>query len=59
VGLACLTVERSSMPGLAEAWALRRQQRARGRANASRALVSGWSMARWFLPGSRVRGVAG
>ena len=57
VGLACLTVERSSMPGLAEAWALRRQQRARGRANASRALVSGWSMARWFLPGSRVRRV--
>ena len=52
---ACLTVERSSAPGLGEAWALRRQQRARGRANASRALVSGWRVARWFLPGCRVR----
>ena len=54
---ACLTVERSSAPGLSEAWALRRQQRARGRANASRALVSGWLVARWFLPGHRVRKV--
>jgi GT2 family glycosyltransferase len=58
VGVGCLTVERSSMPGLSEAWALRRQQRARGRANASRALVSGWGVARWFLPGCRVRRVA-
>jgi len=55
VALACLTVERSSLPGLQEAWALRRQQRGRGRANASRALVSGWQVARWFLPGGRVR----
>jgi len=53
---ACLTVERSSAPGLSEAWALRRQQRARGRANASRALVTGWSMVRWFIPSGRVRG---
>ena len=57
VAVACLTVERSSASGLAEAWALRRQQRARGRANASRALVSGWLVARWFLPGGRVRRV--
>ncbi len=55
---ACLTVERSSMPGLSEAWALRRQQRARGAANASRALVSGWRVALWFLPGGRVRRMA-
>ncbi len=52
---ACLTVERSSWPGLAEAWALRRQQRQRGRGNARRATESGWSLARWFLPGRRVR----
>lgn len=57
VTLACLTVERASLPGLQEAWALRRQQRARGRANSSRALVSGWRVARWFLPGGRVRRV--
>jgi GT2 family glycosyltransferase len=57
VTLACLTLERASLPGLQEAWALRRQQRARGRANSSRALVSGWGMARWFLPGGRVRTV--
>jgi len=55
VVLACLTVERSSLPALAEAFALRRQQRARGRANASRATASGWRTARWFLPGGRVR----
>jgi GT2 family glycosyltransferase len=55
VAAACLTVERSSWPGLAEAWALRRQQRARGRANASSALVSGWRVASWFLPGGRTR----
>lgn len=57
VTLACLTVERASMPGLKEAWALRPQQQARGRANASRALVSGWQVARWFLPGGHVRRV--
>jgi GT2 family glycosyltransferase len=57
VVLACLTVERSSRPALAEAWALRRQQRARGRANASRATISGWQVARWFLPGGRTRKV--
>jgi GT2 family glycosyltransferase len=55
VVLACLTVERSSRPALAEAFALRRQQRERGRANAARATVSGWRVARWFLPGGRVR----
>lgn len=59
VALACLTVERGSLPGLREAWALRGQQRARGRANSSRALVSGWRLARWFLPGGRVRRVGG
>ncbi len=55
---ACLTVERSSLPGLAEAWRLRAAQRQRGRANAARALVSGWAMARWFRPGGRTRSVA-
>jgi GT2 family glycosyltransferase len=55
VALACLTVERASLPGLQEAWALRAQQRARGRANSSRVIVSGWRVARWFLPGGRVR----
>ena len=55
VVLACLTVERSSRPALAEAFALRRQQRARGRANAARKTVSGWRTAGWFLPGGRVR----
>jgi GT2 family glycosyltransferase len=54
---ACLTVERSSRPALVEAWALRQQQRARGRANASSALVSGWRTACWFLPGGRTRTV--
>jgi GT2 family glycosyltransferase len=57
VALACVTMERSSLPGLAEAWALRAQQRARGRANASSALVSGWRVARWFLPFGRTRTV--
>ncbi|MDD5564682.1 MAG: glycosyltransferase family 2 protein [Thermoanaerobaculaceae bacterium] len=56
---ACLTVERSSRPALAEAWALRRRQRARGEANASRALASGWALTRWFLPGGRARRVRG
>ncbi len=55
VAAACLTVERSSLPGLAEAWTLRRAQRARGRRNAARAAVSGWEVAAWFLPGRRVR----
>ena len=52
---ACLTVERSSRAGLVEAWAMRRRQRARGVANASRALASGWTVARWFLPGGQTR----
>jgi GT2 family glycosyltransferase len=55
---ACLTVERSSLPGLAEAWRLRSRQRERGRTNRARALVSGWATARWFLPGGRTRAVA-
>jgi len=54
---ACLTVERASLPGLAEAFALRRQHRARGAANHARATVAGWRLARWFLPGGRVREV--
>lgn len=57
VAAACLTVERSSLPALAEAWGLRRRQRARGEANAERALVSGWALTRWFLPGGRTRRV--
>lgn len=52
--VACLTVERSSLPGLSEAWALRAQQRARGAANRLRAIVSGWRVARWFLAPWRV-----
>jgi GT2 family glycosyltransferase len=55
VVLGCLTVERSSRPALAEAFALRRQQRARGSVNAARATVSSWRVARWFLPGGRTR----
>jgi GT2 family glycosyltransferase len=55
--VACLTVERSSWPGVAEAWALRRQQRARGKANAARALVSSWRLAACFYPGGRARKV--
>jgi GT2 family glycosyltransferase len=54
---ACLTVERTSLPGLAEAWRLSRRQRGRGRANAARATVSGWAMARWFVSGARVEGL--
>ncbi len=52
---ACLTVERASLPGLAEAWALRRQHRERGLRNRQRVSVSGWAVARWFLPGAQVR----
>jgi GT2 family glycosyltransferase len=55
--IACMTVERASWPGLAEAWALRRQQRARARANAARALVSSWRLVLWFYPGGRTRKV--
>jgi GT2 family glycosyltransferase len=54
---ACLTVERSSLPALGEAWALRRAQLERGRVNAARATVSGWALASWFLPWGRVRKV--
>jgi GT2 family glycosyltransferase len=57
VATACATVERSSLPGLVEAIALRRQHRSRGRANTRRATVSGWSVARWFLPGGHARTV--
>lgn len=52
---ACLTTERSSLPGLAEAFALRARQRRRGRGNAGRATVSGWDVASWFMPWGRVR----
>lgn len=55
---ACLTVERSSLPGLVEAWRLRARQRERGRTNAVRALVSGWTLARWFLPGGHAQRLA-
>lgn len=54
---ACLSVERSSLAGLSEAWALRSQYRRRGRANRLQARVSGWSLARWFLPGGHTRPV--
>jgi GT2 family glycosyltransferase len=52
---ACLTIERPSLAGLVEAWAMRRQQRGRGRANLARARVGGWRLSRWFVPGGRVR----
>ena len=52
---ACLTVERSSLPGLAQAWAWRRRQRRRGAANHRCAVVSSWRLVRWFYPGGRVR----
>ncbi|MFH1177759.1 MAG: glycosyltransferase family 2 protein [Acidobacteriota bacterium] len=54
---ACLLRERSSLPGLKEAWAMRRRQHQRGRANAARARVSSWRLAAWFWPGGRVRRV--
>lgn len=54
VAAACLTVERASWGGLAEAFALRRQHRGRGRANRARATASPWAVARWFVPGGRV-----
>jgi GT2 family glycosyltransferase len=57
VAVGCVAVERSSLPGLREAWALRGRQLARGRLNRRRALVSGWRLARMFLPGGRVREV--
>jgi len=59
VVVACLTVERTSLAGLAEAWALRGRQLARGKANAERARVSGWEVARWFVPGGRTRRLEG
>jgi GT2 family glycosyltransferase len=56
---ACLTVERSSLPGLQQAWKLRRHQRRRGAANHRRAIVSSWRLARWFYPWGRVRSLGG
>lgn len=52
---ACATVERSSWPGLSEAWRQRAVQRRRGAQNRARASVSGWQVAAWCLPGRRVR----
>lgn len=52
---ACATTERTSLPALAEAWALRAQQRRRGAQNAACARVSGWWLATWFLPGGATR----
>ncbi|MEW6337118.1 MAG: glycosyltransferase family 2 protein [Acidobacteriota bacterium] len=51
---ACLTVERSSLPGLAEAWRARRAQLRRGRDNAARAVVPGSVIGRWFTSRGRV-----
>lgn len=52
---ACVTVERSSLPGLLEAWRARRAQLRRGRDNGARALVGGWRTSRWFTGRGRVR----
>lgn len=54
---ACLTVERSSLPGLVEAWRQRPRQRRRGAGNHRRARISSWRLARWFYPWGRVRPV--
>lgn len=51
---ACLTVERSSLPGLREAFRQRSNQRKRGRDNSRRARVSGWRTAGWFTWTGRV-----
>lgn len=56
---ACLTVERSSLSGLAEAWAWRAAQRQRGAGNRRRARVPSWRLIGWFYPGGRVRPLAG
>ncbi len=56
---ACLTVERSSLAGLAEAWKLRHHQRRRGADNHRRAQVSSWRLASWFYPWGRVRPLEG
>lgn len=52
---ACLTVERSSLPALAEAWHRRAAQRLRGAGNHRRALVGSFQLARWFYRWGRVR----
>lgn len=54
---ACLTVERSSLPGLVEAWRRRPAQRRRGRSNAAAARVDSWEIARWFHSAGRIREV--
>lgn len=51
---ACLTVERSSLPGLLDAWRARAAQLRRGRDNAARAVVPGWRTSRWFTGRGRV-----
>ena len=51
---ACLTVERSSLSGLTEAFRRRSAQRRRGKANLLRSRVSGWEVARWFSLSGRV-----
>ncbi|MCX7894430.1 MAG: glycosyltransferase family 2 protein [Thermoanaerobaculum sp.] len=52
---ACLLVERSSLTGLAQVLRLFRFYRQRGKANAARARISGWAMAKWFFPGWQTR----
>ncbi len=59
VASACLTAERSSLPGLAEAWRRRPFQRRRGANNYRRARVSSWRLAWWFYPWGRVRPLEG
>ena len=54
---ACVSVERTSLGGLREAWMMREAQRRRGRENAARATVSSWRLAAWCMPGRRVRKV--
>lgn len=56
---ACLTVERTSWPGVLEAFRRRSAQRQRGRANSRRATVSGWNSASWCVPGRQARELEG
>jgi GT2 family glycosyltransferase len=54
---ACLTVERSSLPALGEAWRLREDARSRRRWILGRRKVSSQRLARWFRRPGRVEEV--
>lgn len=54
---ACFSTERSSLPGLGEAWRLRHAQLDRGRKNTRRVRENPWRTTSWFTPWGRVRRV--